>query len=371
MNKTLAISGLLLATALVSCQKHAGKPQEMEAETVTVALPEVKDIVLSKTYPGTLLANNVVDVMCKVNGQVLSRTFTKGTEVKKGQVLYTIDPTTYRDKVEQAQAALATAISTRDYAASHYAAVKKALESDAVSRMEVNQAESALQQAEAAIKNATAALQQARISLNDCTITAPITGRIAEGLFNVGAFISGEGAPVKVTTLYDNSVMEAEFAIEDERFLDIINSRGGADSLDFDHIPVSFAEPLPRSYTGKVTYLAPALNEATGTLKMNCLIDNPDDDLRQGMYVKIDLPYGRMRNAVLVKDSSIGSDQLGKYLYTVSDSGRVVYTPVTLGELYHDSLRVITGGLASDARYITRAMLKVKEGMKVNAVTAK
>ncbi len=373
MNKTIIISGFLIifGLGLSSCHKNKTEGKSDTAESVSVAIPEIKDIVLSKTYPGTLLANREVDVMCKVNGQVLSMNFVKGSVVKKGQTLYTIDPSTYRDKVQQAEATLATAKSELSYAADHYNAVKKALESDAVSKMEVSQAESDLQQSEASVKNATAALAEARRLLGYCTIESPITGRITTGAYDVGAYINGEGAPVKVCTVFDNSLMEAQFAIEDERYLDIINSKDSRDSLGFDHVPVSFSEPLPHSYTGKISYIAPALNDGTGTLKLNCMIENPYDELRQGMYVKIDLPYGTMQNAILVKDSSIGSDQLGKYLYTVNDSNKVVYTSVTLGELYQDTLRVIESGLKPGTKYVTRAMLKVREGMEVKPVMVK
>lgn len=373
MKKSLIIaSSLALLTLLPGCKKSEKSiASELMPEKVSVAVPEVKDIVLSKTYPGSLLATSEVDVVCKVNGQIATRNFEKGTNVRKGQVLFTIDPAPYRDKVRQAQATLSTAISSRDYASDHYEAVKKALESDAVSKMEVIQAESSLEQAEASVKNAQAALSEANRLLGYCTITAPISGRISHSLFDLGTYLSGEASPVKMTTIYDNSAMIAQFAIEDEKYLDLLNSREYRDSLDFKHVPVTFSEPLPHSYNGDVTYLAPALNLSTGTMTLNCNIENPYDELRQGMYVKISLPYGFCKNALLVKDASVGSDQLGNYLYTLNDSNRVVRTSVTLGELYQDTLRVIESGLTPGTRYVTKAMLKVRPGMEVNPVTVK
>ncbi len=89
------------------------------------------------------------------------------------------------------------------------------------------------------------------------------------------------------------------------------------------------------------------------------------------MYATVSLPYGTEPHALLVKDASIGTDQLGKYLYTVNDSDKVVYTPVEIGGLYRDSLRVITKGIAPDTRYVTSALLKVRDGMPVKPVTVK
>ena len=83
------------------------------------------------------------------------------------------------------------------------------------------------------------------------------------------------------------------------------------------------------------------------------------------MYVKVNLPYGRIPDAVLVQDAALGTDQLGKYLYMVNDSDKVVYTPVTVGPLYHDSLRVIEKGISPNDRYVTKGLLKVRDGKTV------
>lgn len=365
MDTKIFLSLLAIASSLVSCGHRTSK-SEAGVETVDVALPVVDTVTLSTVYPGYLTAIGSVNVVAKVNGQILSKNFESGSNVKAGQVLFTIDPSTYRDQVSQAQASLATAQSTRDYAKAHYDAVKKALESDAVSKMEVVQAESAYHQAEASIKNASAELENARRLLGYCTVTAPISGMVADNTLSVGNYVSGQGSPVVLTTIYDNTTVSANFAIEDDRYHDILNSMAKQDSLNFKRVPVTFEEPLPHTYTGEISYMAPALNNSTGTMKIKCRIKNPYNELRQGMYVKVDLPYDKLPDAVLVRDAALGSDQLGKYLYVVNDSDRVVYTPVTVGPLYHDSLRVITKGITPKDRYVTKALLKVRDGMKVN-----
>lgn len=361
---------IFVAVASTSCHKKEAVTTE-GPQRVNVATPLVEDILLSNQYPGYLTANASVEVMATVSGHVISKNFEKGTLVQKGQTLLRIDPVPYRDLVQQAEAAVATAISTRDYALEHYNAVKKAAESDAVSKMEVIQAESAYKEAEASIKNARAALETARRNLAFCTVTAPITGVVADSPFNIGDYINGGGAPVQVTTIYDNTSMSAQFAIEDGRYLDIINAKGRSDSLDFKHVPVTFDEPLPHKYFGYIEYVAPSLDKSTGTLKLSCRLQNPYNELREGMYVKVDLPYARQKGAILVNDASIGSDQRGKYLYIVNDSNKVVYTPVTVGPLYRDSLRVINQGIQPGQRYVTQAMLKVRDGMAVKPIMKK
>ena len=162
--------------------------------------------------------------------------------------------------------------------------------------------------------------------------------------------------------------MNAHIAIEDERYLDLLNSREAHDSLDFDHVPVTFTETMPHKYTGTLSYMAPNLKQTTGTMNVECAIDNPYNELRAGMYVNVRLPYSRVRDAILVNDASIASDQLGKYMYIVNDSDKVVYTPVKVGELIDDTLRLVTSGIKADDRYVTKALLKVRNGMKVKPV---
>ena len=271
METRLIISLFAVSSALVSCNHKATEESSAQvAETVDVAIPTVENVTLSNVYPGYLTANSSVDVVAKVNGQIESKNFESGALVQKGQVLFKIDPTTYLDQVKQAEATLATANSTRDYAKAHYEAVKKALESDAVSKMEVIQAESAYEQAEASIKSATAALADARRLLGYCTVRAPITGRVADGVYDVGAYVSGQAEPVVVTTVYDNSSVSANFAIEDNVYHDIVNSLSRQDSLNYNKVPVIFEEPMPHDYTAEVSYLTPALNNSTGTLRLIC-----------------------------------------------------------------------------------------------------
>lgn len=353
---------------MVSCGHRHNTADNQSEESVSVATPQVRTVVLYNDYPGILAAKSSVEVVAKVNGQITAKNYAGGSKVTAGQLLFKIDPSVYQDRVEQAQAQLTTAISSRDYALEHYNAVKKALESDAVSKMEVVQAQSSYEQAEASIKTATAALETARRNLGYCSVVAPISGSITTDNINVGNYVTGEAQPVTLATIYDNSSMQAKFAIEDERYLDLLNSREAHDSLDFDHVPVTFTEAMPHTYTGAVSYMAPNLKQTTGTMNVECTIQNPYDELRSGMYANIRLPYDRVHNAILVNDAAIASDQLGKYMYVVNDSDKVVYTPVKVGELIDDTLRIITSGIGPKDRYVTKALLKVRNGMTVKPV---
>lgn len=363
-----AAIALLLTPLAFSCHRNQ-KPAGDAIPDINVAAVEVDSVTLTKSYPGYLKANKTVDVVARVNGFLLKQNFADGAKVTQGQVLFSIEPTQYADQVKEAQAQLATAESALEYATSHYAAVLEASKSNAVSHMELVQAESNKKQAEASVKSARSALETARTNLSYCTVTAPASGRITAATISVGAMVNGAGAPFTLATIYDDSSLDAVIDVEDSQHLRMLTSVRDSLGLDFAHIPLTFEQPLSRSYTGNLNYVAPEIDKSTGTIQLKAKVMNPNGELRDGMYVSVSVPYGFDPKAVLVKDASIGSDQLGSYVYAVNDSNRVVYTPIKIGEMANDSMRVVLSGLTPTSRYVTKALLKVRNGMKINPVS--
>ena len=184
--------------------------------------------------------------------------------------------------------------------------------------------------------------------------------------------MGGEGAPTELATLYDYSSVYIEFAVEDAQYERMMSSKGDPEKESIYHkVPLTFTEPLPHDYMADLFYTSPVIDKSTGTLTLKVRLDNPYGELKPGMYVTVNLPYGNDPKAILVKDASIGTDQLGKYLYVVNDSDKIVYTPIETGGIYDDSLRVVTKGITPDARYVTTALLKVRDGMEVEPVERK
>ncbi|MDE6309611.1 MAG: efflux RND transporter periplasmic adaptor subunit, partial [Muribaculaceae bacterium] len=291
-----------------------------------------------------------------------------GSVVEKGSVLYCIEDSKYHNDVTQAQAHLTNARATYDYSSRQYQAMKKALESDAVSQMDVVQAKSAMEEAQAAIRNAEAALHSAQLNLGYCTVTAPFTGRVSKCAFSVGAYVGGAGSPVVLGTIYDDAVLNAYFAIEDAQYLKMLNAEINKENIDYNAIPLTFTQPMSHKYTGQLDYLAPSIDPSTGTMSIRAKVKNPYGELRSGQYVKIMLPYASDPNAILINDASISTDQKGKYVYVVNDDNKVVYTPIEVGELVNDTMRIVTSGLTPQSRYVTKALLKVRDGMVVKPI---
>lgn len=369
MKPTLLISCfslLAIATLYSSCKKEPKPVADETAPLIDVAEAQTDSVVLTKTYPGTISAGSTVDVVGRVNGQLISQNYTSGQKVVKGQVLFQIESTKYRDAVTQAEAALSTAKSQYDYATRNYQAMQKAYESDAVSQMELLQSKNAMETAKASISNATAALETARTNLSYCTVRAPISGTCSKATCSAGTYVNGEGSAMTLATIYDNSTLNADFYVEDVTYIRNFADTEGCKYIDYNHVPVNFSEKLPHSYDGPLTYIAPDVETGTGSMLMRVAIQSPYGELRDGMYATITLPYATDPDAVIVKDASIGTSQDKKYLYVVNDSNKIVYTPVEIGDLANDSMRIITSGLRPGQKYVTKALLKVRPGMTVN-----
>lgn len=359
-----------VAMMMSSCHKKSSADGDAELP-VAVAMPEVDTVTLTKSYPGYLQAQAVVQLVARVNGYLRTKDYASGQFVNKGQVLFTIEDTQYRDALAQAEAQLATARSTYEYNKNNYEAMKKALESDAVARISVIQAESEMKKSLAAIHNAEAAVQSARTNLGYCTVRAPFNGHVTASGPDPGAYLAGAGSPVTLATIYDDSQMGAVFNIEDTQFMRMMDHKGDGHELDYARIPVTFEDTLPHRYTAKLSYISPEIDKSTGTLLLKAELDNSYGELKDGMYANITLPYAIVPDAILVKDASISTDQAGKYVYVVNDSNKVVYTPIKTGELVRDSMRIVTSGLTPQSRYVTQALLKVRDGMEVKPIQQK
>ena len=375
--RRLKFGGWILMAAMASTflmgschkkDKESAEEAEEMARPVSVAEAITDSVVLYNTYPGYLTSEYYAEVVGLVNGRLLSMNYQSGQYVKKGQVLFTIDPTIYRDAVSRAEATVKSNESSLAYAKSHYEAVMKALEDEAVSKMEVLQAESNYHQAQASLDDSRAALHTAHVNLGYCTVTAPISGYISSNVLSVGNYITGADSPVKLAEIYDNTNLYANFEVEDVQYEKMTGSNVLQNNPLYKNVPLKFQEPLAHEYKADLTYVAPNVDRSTGTLLLQGKIANIDNELKQGMYLTVSLPYGQNPRAILVKDASIGTDQIGKYLYVVNDSNVIVKKRIEVGEIFRDSLRVVNSGINPGDKYITKALLTVRAGEKVKPI---
>ena len=360
----------LVLSVLTGCKekKDAGAMKGMPTLAISVAKPIVKDITLTKDYPGYLTTEKTVNLVARVNGTLQSVSYAPGGRVKKGQLLFVIEPTLYNDKVAQAEAELKTAQAQLEYARNNYSRMKEAVKSDAVSQIQVLQSESSVTEGVAAVSNAEAALSTARTNLGYCYVRAPFDGTISKSTVDVGSYVGGSLQPVTLATIYKDDQMYAYFNVADNQWLEMsMNNQQPTKDLP-KKIMVQLGKDGTESYPATLDYLSPNVDLNTGTLMVRANFDNPQGVLKSGLYVSITLPYGEADHAILVKEASIGTDQLGKFLYAVNDSDIVHYRHIEIGQLINDTLRQVLGGLSPQERYVTEALMKVRDGMKIKPI---
>ena len=360
----------LVLSVLTGCKekKDAGAMKGMPTLAISVAKPIVKDITLTKDYPGYLTTEKTVNLVARVNGTLQSVSYAPGGRVKKGQLLFVIEPTLYNDKVAQAEAELKTAQAQLEYARNNYSRMKEAVKSDAVSQIQVLQSESSVTEGVAAVSNAEAALSTARTNLGYCYVRAPFDGTISKSTVDVGSYVGGSLQPVTMATIYKDDQMYAYFNVADNQWLEMsMNNQQPTKDLP-KKIMVQLGKEGTESYPATLDYLSPNVDLNTGTLMVRANFDNPQGVLKSGLYVSITLPYGEADHAILVKEASIGTDQLGKFLYAVNDSDIVHYRHIEIGQLINDTLRQVLGGLSPQERYVTEALMKVRDGMKIKPI---
>ena len=360
----------LVLSVLTGCKekKDAGAMKGMPTLAISVAKPIVKDITLTKEYPGYLTTEKTVNLVARVNGTLQSVSYAPGGRVKKGQLLFVIEPTLYNDKVAQAEAELKTAQAQLEYARNNYSRMKEAVKSDAVSQIQVLQSESSVTEGVAAVSNAEAALSTARTNLGYCYVRAPFDGTISKSTVDVGSYVGGSLQPVTLATIYKDDQMYAYFNVADNQWLEMsMNNQQPTKDLP-KKIMVQLGKEGTESYPATLDYLSPNVDLNTGTLMVRANFDNPQGVLKSGLYVSITLPYGEADHAILVKEASIGTDQLGKFLYAVNDSDIVHYRHIEIGQLINDTLRQVLGGLSPQERYVTEALMKVRDGMKIKPI---
>lgn len=370
--KFIYITVSMLLVSFASCKDKKEKEKDPEAgmtESVAVATPLVENVTLTQSFPGNLEAQQEIDIVARVNG-TLHVYAPSGSVVKKGDLLYTIENPKYANAVAEAEAAVRNYQAQYEYNRETYEARKMAYESGAASKNEMDEAKSQMNQSLANISNAQTQLREAQTMLGYCRITAPFDGVLAMQMFDEDSEINGEDSPVTLNSLYNDRILYAVISVDEKRFAQMAADRE-KEGFSLDSVRINFDVPLKHEYTSHINYAAPNVSTSTGTVTLRFAIDNPYGELKSGMYMKVVFPYGIAEKALLVKDASIGTDQQGKYLYLVNDSNKVVYTPIKVGQLYQDTLRIVDEGITSDSRYVTSALLKVRNGMHVKPIMEK
>ncbi len=361
------LAGLSLAVVLAACgQQNTYAPPP--PPKVTVASPVQQPVTRYLEATGNVAAVNTVDLVARVQGFLATVNFQDGATVKRGDLLFTIEPEPYKLKLDQAQAAEAAAQAALTQTEADY---KR--QSDLLGRQVATQA--TLDQSLANRDSARAKLQQAQVDTKlaaiqyDYTqVKAPFDGTMTSRLVSVGELV-GSAGPTILATIVQSDPIYVNFNVN-ERDLQGIRAdmaRQGLTRDDLKKVPVEIGLQTETGYPhrGTLDYAAPNVNPATGTLAVRGILQNADRPLLPGYFARVRVPTRQDPSALLVPDSALGADQGGRYVLVVNKDNVVEQRKVEVGPLVGE-LRVIDKGLTADDRVVVTGLLRAVPGQKLD-----
>jgi RND family efflux transporter MFP subunit len=352
--------------ALSACEQNTFVPPP--PPKVDVATPVQKSITRYLDATGNTAAVKQVDLVARVSGFLQSIDYTDGAFVKEGTTLFTIEPETYKLKLDQARAAEAGA-----QASLKQAELDFQRQTDLVARQAVSQA--TLDNSTANRDNARASLQQAQantriaeVNYSYTKVTAPFDGIVSAHLVSVGELV-GASSPTQLATIVAQDPIWVNFNVNERDVLKFRAEarRRGLTVADLKKTPVEVGlqTEVGFPHVGNLDYVAPTLNQSTGTLAVRGIIPNSDRAILPGLFVRIRVPVETQDNALLVPDTALGSDQSGRYLLVVNKDNVVEQRKVAIGPV-DDGLRVIDSGLEPEDRVVIAGLLRSIPGQKVD-----
>ncbi len=359
----------LLCTAGCKPKSNVAPPPP----AVSVVQPVEREVVEWDEYIGRLESPQTVEVRARVSGYLDKVNFKEGKEIKKGDLLFTIDRRPYQAEYDRAEAEHERAESQADLAKSDAERAKNLIATKAISQEDFDTKTKTYTSALAAVKSAKAAMDSAKLNLEFTEIHAPIDGRISRALVTEGNLvssgISGSGATL-LTTIVSLDPLYL-YGDADERsilkYLDLRRAGTRVSARDAE-IPAEMALATETGFPhkGYMDFVDNRIDPNTGTLRARGVFSNADHSLSPGFFGRIRIPGSGKYPALLIPDRALGSDQSVKFVYVVNAEKKVEFRPVKLGPMI-DGLRVVKEGLKPGEQIIVEGLLRVRPGVPVDA----
>ncbi len=368
-------AGLAPALALVIMAAGAASAQTppQGPPPVTVAEPARREIVEWNEYTGQFAAIDTVEVRSRVSGYLESVHFDDGRIVRKGDLLFVIDPRPFQAAADSARAAVTQAQARLDLAERQLQRASELRRSDAVSISVFDERQQEVRVAAAGLEVARADLRRAELDLEFTRIASPLDGRIGRREVSVGNLVSSgsTGQATLLTTIVSLDPIHFVFDMSESDYLSYTRAiaegslppqrDGGVEVLGrlFDE------KGWPRA--GRLDFVDNRIDPTSGTIRVRAVFPNPDLFLTPGQFGRLRLPASAAYVATLVPDRAIVSDQAAKIVLTVAPDGTVVPKPVSLGPL-DGGLRVVRSGLDPGDKVIVSGVMRARPGAKVTPV---
>ena len=369
--RSLFVAALLLGPtlALVTGCSQSVAQQGPPAPSVTVAPVERKEIVEWDEFTGHTAPVESVEVRPRVSGYIQEVRFQSGQLVKKGDILFVVDPRWHQAEFDRRQAEYEQAKVHLENAKREADRTPQLLANKAISVEEADARQARFQESKAALLAAQAALDSAKLDLEYTQVRAPIDGRVSRALLTEGNYVNGVAAAATLLTTIVSVDPIYVHADIDENSLLKFNALAQAKKLETNgdgKIPVELqlADERDFPHHGYIESFDNRLNADTGSILLRAVFPNADGRVVPGLFARIRVPLSERHSVLLVEERAIGTDQAQKFVLALTSTNTTEYRPVRLGPLVSGK-RVIRSGLEGDETVVINGLARVRPGMPV------
>ena len=367
----VAIAVLVILPMLLllsACAHPTAQPADPPAPSVTVAEVVSRDVTEWDEVTGRLEAVNTVAVRPRVSGFVAAVRFEEGAIVRRGDLLFQIDPRPFEAEADRLRAELARARATVQRATSELQRAGRLASENAMSHEEQERRAGFAQESAAQVAAVEAGLRAAELNLEFTQVTSPIDGRVGRAIVTPGNLVSsGPGEATLLTTVVSLDPIYASFDADEHTLLEQLDRAGATRSRTGQQglpIRLALASDLEFEREGKLNFLDNQIDPATGTIRGRAVFRNTDRSLMPGLFVRLKLPGKRAYRGLLIQDRAVGTDLDKRFVFVVTPEQTIVYRGVALGPIV-DGLRVVRTGLNPGDRVVVNGLQRVRPGVKV------
>ena len=356
----LAAAGMAgaMLTGCADANSKAEAAAAPPAPPVSAAIVFEKPVAETQEFSGRLEAIEVVAIRPRVSGYITAVNFTPGAEVKKGDVLFVIDPRPYQAEADRTNAAAGAARARADLARLELQRAERLLADKAIAQREFDEKSAAQKELDASARAAQAQHEAARLNLAYTRVTAPINGRVSKAEITLGNLVDATAVLTSVVSL---DRIYASFDGDEQTYLRV-GTRAQRGQPAIVKVGLTNEEGFP--HEGKLEFVDNQLDATTGSVRMRATLANPDRLLAPGLFARIQIGSGVADKTVVINERAVGTDQSRKYVVVVGADSKAEYRPVTLGPVV-DGMRVVRSGLKAGEKIVVSGLQRVRPGAPV------